>query len=222
MKSNITIRLALFFVIFSVLQLSAQVENVRLEQTPGDFTTHGLTLAPGDYQFEIANDGVDHQVGFVLVPQGKYETTDHIKEAYVRAPVDEGKSSLTSVVSLEPGVYEYFCPLNPTPKYILTVSDKIETVQLIQTTGKFQNESLELEAGQYQFDIVNSGVDHELGFVLVPQGKYDAASHIKEAYVKSTVPTGKSSMTSVVTLEAGVYEYFCPLNPTPKYTLTVK
>ena len=181
-----------------------------------------MTIAPGQYQFEIANNDVDHEVGFVLVPKGKYDATDHIKAAYVKAPVATGKSSMTDIVSLEAGEYEYFCPLNPTPKYSLTVSDKIKQVKLTQVPGKFKKENVTLKAGQYQFEIANSGVDHEVGFVLVPKGKYEPENHIKAAYVKSPVGTDKSSMTNVVSLEAGEYEYFCPLNPTPKYTLLVK
>ena len=97
------------------------IENVKLTQTPGKFDTENLTLAPGQYQFEIANSSVAHEVGFVLVPKGKYDAADHIKAAYVKAPVAKGTSSMTSVVDLAAGEYEYFCPLNPTPKYSLTV-----------------------------------------------------------------------------------------------------
>ena len=221
MKTNIVLTLTLLFISLSVTNISAQVQNIRLAQTTGAFETEELTLAPGEYQFEIANNGIDHEVGFVLVPKGKYDAEDHIKPAYVKAPVANGKSSMTSVVSLEAGEYEYFCPLNPTPKYSLTVADQVETLKLVQTPGKFETQNLNLTAGQYQFEIANDGIDHEVGFVLVPKGKYDAEDHIKPAYVKAPVAKGKSSMTSVVTLEAGEYEYFCPLNPTPKYSLTV-
>ena len=201
--------------------VNAQVEQVNLEQTPGKFTTENLTLEAGDYQFNIANKNVDHEVGFVLVPKGKYDATDHIKEAYVTKTVATGTSSMSSVVSLEAGEYEYFCPMNPTPKYALTVNNPVKQVNLEQTPGKFTTENVTLAAGDYQFNIANKDVDHEVGFVLVPKGKYDATDHIKEAYVTKTVATGTSSMSSVVSLEAGEYEYFCPMNPTPKYALTV-
>ncbi len=202
--------------------VKSSVENVKLEQITGAFSTTSLVLAPGQYQFEIANNDVDHEVGFVLVPKGKYEAADHIKAAYVKAPVAQGTSSMTNVVDLAAGEYEYFCPLNPTPKYSLMVSDEIENVKLTQMVGKFTKENLTLDAGQYQFEIANNDVDHEVGFVLVPKGKYDPANHIKAAYVKAPVAKGTSSMTNVVNLAAGEYEYFCPLNPTPKYSLTVK
>ncbi|MFK7783983.1 MAG: hypothetical protein AB8B56_02645, partial [Crocinitomicaceae bacterium] len=111
---------------------------------------------------------------------------------------------------------------NPTPKYKLTVVDQVETIKLAQTPGKFTKKKVKLAPGSYQFEIANDGVDHEVGFVLVPKGKYEATDHIKEAYVKAPVANGTSSLTSIVTLEAGEYEYFCPLNPTEKYKLTVK
>lgn len=207
---------------FSLTILSAQTQQLDLTQTPGIFTTESLTVAPGDYQFNIINDGVDHEVGFVLVPKGKYEMTDHIQAAYVKAPAATGKNSLTSIVTLAAGEYEFFCPLNPTPKYSLTVSDNIQRVNLEQAPGIFKTDKLSLKAGDYQFNIANGGVDHEVGFVLVPKGKYEMTDHIQAAYVKAPVATGKNSLTSVVTLEAGEYEYFCPLNPTPKYSLIVE
>gem|GEM_PF-452121 len=195
-------------------------QTVSLEQTPGVFTQESVTLAPGDYQFAIANKGVDHEVGFVLVPKGKYDAANHIKAAYVSAPVATNTTGKTSVVTLAKGEYEYFCPLNPTAKYPLTVTD-VNSISLTQTPGEFTQKSVTVAPGSYQFDIVNDGVDHEVGFVLVPKGKYDAANHIKAAYVSAPVATNTTGKTSVVTLEKGEYEYFCPLNPTAKNSLTV-
>lgn len=203
------------------LVVNEKVEMVKFEQTPGVFSNTSVALSAGTYQFEIANAGVAHEVGFVLVPKGKYDPANHIKAAYVKAPVANGSSSMTSVIELAAGEYEYFCPLNPTPKYTLMVHDKVETIKLEQTPGTFDKKNVSVPAGVYQFEIGNAGVAHEVGFVLVPKGKYDPANHIKAAYVKAPVANGSSSMTSVVELEAGEYEYFCPLNPTPKYNLTV-
>jgi len=220
MKYNLIATLSLFLVIFSFSPAFAQVQQITLAQTPGAFVIQNLTLAEGDYQFEIANNGVDHEVGFVLVPKGKYDAANHIKPAYVSTPVANGKSSLTSVVNLSAGDYEYFCPLNPTRKYALTVNAP-ESIKLTQVPGKFKTASLTVKEGAYQFEIANDGVDHEVGFVLVPKGKYEATDHIKPAYVSAPVANGKSSLTSVVNLSAGDYEYFCPLNPTEKYPLSV-
>lgn len=216
------IKLSLLAMVCSLTIITAQTQQVNLTQQPGIFKTAELELESGSYQFNIINEGVDHEVGFVLVPKGKYEAADHIKEAYVKAPVAPGKNSLTGQLTLAAGEYEYFCPLNPTPKYSLKVHNKVETVRLEQTPGVFNKSNLTLKAGDaYQFEIANQGVDHEVGFVLVPKGKYEMSDHITAAYVKAPVATGKNSLTNVLTLEAGEYEYFCPLNPTPKYNLTV-
>ena len=200
---------------------NAQVNQVNLDQTDGKFVQENVTLTPGDYQFNISNTNVDHEVGFVLVPKGKTGPEHHIKNAYVTAPVKSGASSPSNVVTLSAGEYEYFCPLNPTPKYTLTVRDDVEPIKLTQIEGRFENQEVTVSEGSYQFEIANSGVDHEVGFVLVPKGKYDASNHIKAAYVNAPVADGSSSKTGIVELSAGEYEYFCPLNPTPKYTLTV-
>lgn len=111
---------AFFFTITATTQ--AQVNIINLGQTPGEFTIKSLTLAPGDYQFEIANNGVGHDVGFVLAPKGKTDAAHHIKEAYVTTPVKNNSTSTSNVVTLTPGKYVYFCPLNPTEQYNLTVA----------------------------------------------------------------------------------------------------
>ncbi len=219
MRKGIVMLVAFFAI--GISAVTAQVQQVNLAQEPGVITTESLTLAAGDYQFNIANTNVETEVGFVIVPKGKYEMTDHIKEGYVKAPVKTGSSSMTSVVSLPAGEYEYFCPLNNTPKYSLTVVDDVEKITLGQVEGKFMVKSMELSKGSYQFEIMNNGVDHEVGFVLVKKGQYEMTDHIKEAYVKAPVANGSSSMTGIVDLEPGMYEYFCPLNPTPKYTIKV-
>ena len=204
------------------LTVKSNVEDIKLTQVPGKLKTESVVVKEGTYQFEIENEGVSHNVGFVLVPKGKYDASNHIKAAYVKAPVANGTSSMTNVVSLAAGEYEYFCPLNPTAKYPLTVSNNVKNIKLTQVPGKFKRESLTLNAGEYQFEIANEGVSHNVGFVLVPKGKYDASNHIKAAYVKAPVANGTSSMTNVVSLKPGEYEYFCPLNPTAKNSLTIK
>lgn len=218
MKKAIILTLVLMGILATI---NAQVQTIDLEQTKGAFTQSSVELVEGDYQFNISNNGVGHEVGFVLVPKGKYDAANHIKEAYVPAPVATGSEATTAVVSLAPGEYEYFCPLNATPKYTLTVRGDVKKIALEQTPGTFTVQSLTVKEGAYQFEISNAGVDQEVGFVVVPKGKYDAMDHIKTAYVTSTVPKGSSSTTGIVELTAGEYEYFCPLNKTPKYTLTV-
>ncbi len=106
---------------FTAKAQDAQIKQVKLEQTKGEFTVQSLTLEEGTYVFEIANSGVDHEVGFVIAPKGKTDQANHIKEAYVQSMVKDGTSSKTNEVKLTKGEYVYFCPLNPTPQYNLTV-----------------------------------------------------------------------------------------------------
>ena len=98
-----------------------KAKKISLTQTSGEFMTKELNLTEGTYVFEIANKDVDHQVGFVLAPKGKTDQANHIKAAYVKAPVATGSTSLTNEVTLAKGEYVYFCPLNPTPHYNLVV-----------------------------------------------------------------------------------------------------
>lgn len=98
-----------------------------------------------------------------------------------------------------------------------------ETIRLTQTPGKFTQTELTLEAGkQYVFDIDNQGVEHNVGFVITPANATGRQYHIKEAYLKNTISDGEHATSDVVTLPAGEYVYFCPLNPTPEYTITVE
>ena len=98
-----------------------------------------------------------------------------------------------------------------------------EKVSLVQTPGKFETTELTLEAGKpYVFEIANQGIDHNVGFVVAPKGKTDQKNHVKEAYVTKAVADGETSISNVVTLEKGEYVYFCPLNPTPQYTIIVE
>lgn len=103
-----------------------------------------------------------------------------------------------------------------------TFAQEAETVSLVQTEGEFETKQLTLEEGTYIFEVTNQGVDHPLGFVLAPKGKTDEAHHIKAAYVQKAIEDGETSTSQEVTLEKGEYEYFCPLNPTPHYTLVVE
>jgi len=92
---------------------------VSLEQTKGAFTQKTLTLKEGNYIFEISNNNVGHQVGFVLAPKSNPEA--HIKSAYVTKVVDNNSKETSNITTLEKGEYVYFCPMNPTPQYTLVV-----------------------------------------------------------------------------------------------------
>jgi plastocyanin len=100
---------------------------------------------------------------------------------------------------------------------------KSKVIKLKQTPGEFNKKELKLKAGEsYVFEITNKGVDHAVGFVVAPKGKPEQENHIKNAYVKETVKDGDSQMTSEVVLEAGEYIFFCPMNPTPQYSIIVE
>lgn len=100
-----------------------KMTTVSLEQTKGEFTQKSLTLKEGNYIFEIANNNVGHQVGFVLVPKGKdvSKPENHITTAYVTKAVENNTKETSKVTTLAKGEYVYFCPLNPTPQYTLTI-----------------------------------------------------------------------------------------------------
>ncbi|XMO87787.1 hypothetical protein AAFN75_05745 [Algibacter sp. AS12] len=101
----------------------AVVKTIALEQTPGEFTEKGLTVSPGTYVFEISNNHAAEKVGLVLVKKGDdaSKPENHIKTAYVTTAVTDGKTEKSNPTTLEAGEYVYFCPLNPTPQYTLTV-----------------------------------------------------------------------------------------------------
>ncbi|WBX73651.1 cupredoxin domain-containing protein [Tenacibaculum pacificus] len=98
----------------------------------------------------------------------------------------------------------------------------VKTVSLEQTKEAFTQKAITLSEGTYIFEISNSNVGKDVGFVLAPKGKVEAEHHIKNAYVTSLVKNNSKSTSKKVTLKKGEYVYFCPLNPTPQYTLTVK
>jgi hypothetical protein len=128
MKKIISILvIALTFTLTGNAQDSMKKESktsiVSLEQTKGAFTQQALTLKEGSYIFEISNNNVGGQVGFVLVPKGKdaSKPENHITTAYVTKVVDNNTKEKSNVTTLAKGEYVYFCPMNPTPQYTLTV-----------------------------------------------------------------------------------------------------
>lgn len=102
-----------------VLSMNAQdaaVKVLSLEQTSGEFTQKQVTVSEGTYVFEVANNGVDHEVGFVLVKKGQdvSDAANHIKTAYVTKTVATGAKQKSNPTTLTKGEYVYFCPMNPT------------------------------------------------------------------------------------------------------------
>lgn len=105
-------------------------------------------------------------------------------------------------------------------KEAMMKDSKATVVALEQTKGEFTQKTITLEEGQYIFEINNNNVGHEVGFVLAPKTNPDA--HIKTAYVTKVVKNNTTERSNVTTLAKGEYVYFCPMNPTPQYTLIVE
>lgn len=82
---------------------------------------------------------------------------------------------------------------------------------------------LTLKPGRYVFRVTNKDVPYELGFWLRSEG-YDWRNPVHKL-TKTSVSGGGlnpgATKDYVVDLKAGVYEYSCPLNPTPNYRLVV-
>ncbi len=105
----------------------------------------------------------------------------------------------------------------------LAKAQEPQKINLVQTTGKFDQTELKLEAGKaYVFEVENDGVDHLLGFVIAPKGKTDKDNHVQSAYLSKTIADGEKASSQEVVLEKGEYVYFCPLNPTPQYKIIVE
>ncbi|MBC6997812.1 hypothetical protein [Cytophaga sp. FL35] len=91
-----------------------------------------------------------------------------------------------------------------------------KTITLEQTPGEFTKKQLTVSEGTYVFEIVNNGIDHKVGFVLVEKGKdiSKPENHIQTAYVTAPVATDSKQNSKPTVLSKGEYVYFCPLNPT--------
>ncbi len=95
---------------------------IELAQIPGEFEPKELSLKPGKYIFKVSNKSVDHKVGLALVEltadgkDGKQVPNSGLDHYPVAKEI-----GTSGVVELKAGKYAYFCPLNPTPHYILTV-----------------------------------------------------------------------------------------------------
>ncbi len=102
---------------------------------------------------------------------------------------------------------------------------RVKTIALEQTSGEFTQKHLTVNEGTYIFEVSNSGVDHNVGFVLVEKGKdiSKPENHIQTAYVTAPVGTDSKQTSKPTNLKKGEYVYFCPLNPTSTdNTLTVQ
>ena len=126
MKKVISILvIALAFTLTSNAQdaMAKAVKTISLEQTKGEFVQKAITVSEGTYVFEVANNHAAKEVGLVLIKKGADASNpeNHIQSAYVTEVVKDGETQTTNATTLEKGEYVYFCPLNPTPQYTLTV-----------------------------------------------------------------------------------------------------
>lgn len=195
------------------LMAKAEPTVINLSQITGEYTTHSLNLTPGDYIFEVTNTEVDKDLGFYLQDGSDAQ----VANSGLQALVGKGETSRTGVVTLTEGDYQYSCPLNPTEKYGLTVGAP-QVIELSQVTGEYVEGELTLAPGQYIFEVTNTEVDKGLGFYL--QAADD--SQVANSGLKALANKGETQRSGLVTLTAGTYQYSCPLNPTPHYTVTVK
>lgn len=120
MKKLIAVVVLAFGTAFSVNAQDKMMKEthkvISLEQTTGEFTQKQITVSEGTYVFEVSNNAVGHDVGFVLVQKGKdiSNPENHIKTAYVTEVVPTGKKQTSKPTTLAKGEYVYFCPMNPT------------------------------------------------------------------------------------------------------------
>ncbi len=97
------------------------------------------------------------------------------------------------------------------------MKDEVTVIQLSQTPGAYETKALALTPGKYIFEVTNKNVDKKLGFYLTDATK----TQVSNSGLASLVKKGETARTGIVELKAGDYNYNCPLNPTPLYTLTV-
>ena len=92
-------------------------EVIQLSQVTGEYVEGELSLAPGQYIFEVTNTEVDKGLGFYL------QATDdsQVENSGLEALATKGQTQRSGVVTLTAGTYRYSCPLNPTPHYTITV-----------------------------------------------------------------------------------------------------
>lgn len=193
--------------------MKAEPTVIHLDQVEGEYVTQELNLTPGDYIFEVTNTEVEKGLGFYL----QDAAGDQVKNSGLSSLVKNGETSRTGIVTLTEGSFQYSCPLNPTPHYTVNVGAP-KVIELTQHEGVYNEGNLELAPGYYVFEVTNAEVDKGLGFYL----QDGEGAQVKDSGLKALVGKGETNTSGVVFLSAGTYQYSCPLNPTPHYTVTVK
>ncbi len=99
--------------------MAGETNVIDLTQKVGIFNEGNLKLKPGKNIFSVKNEDVDHEVGFALSKKGFLMK----KNMTGFGELHEGQTKESEAVDLKPGEYQYFCPLNPTPQYTITVEE---------------------------------------------------------------------------------------------------
>ena len=98
-------------------------------------------------------------------------------------------------------------------------TDDVTVVQLSQIEGMYENTNLSLTPGKYIFEVTNKNVAKKLGFYLT--SATGTKAQVDNSGLSNLVAKGETARTGIVELTEGTYQYSCPLNPTPHYSLTV-
>lgn len=94
------------------------VQYVYLTEGPSYFAEDSITVKNGPIVFYVTNDA-DREVTFTIAPYGDRSA----EKAVFSLRVPQGQTA-THRAELEPGLYEYCCPMNPTEWYPLTVTSE--------------------------------------------------------------------------------------------------
>lgn len=100
------------------------------------------------------------------------------------------------------------------------IIEGVTLIKLAQVPGEYETTELNLPPGKYIFEVVNKNVDKGLGFWLTPTDNPKA--QVTNSGLSKLVGKGEVARTGLVELSAGEYQYSCPLNPTPHYSIHVQ
>ena len=102
------------------------------------------------------------------------------------------------------------------PAKVVEEHDGVQYVYLTEGPAYFAEDSIRVKAGSVVFYVTNEA-DREVTLTVAPFGDRSA----ENAIFSLRVPKGQTA-THRAELEAGLYEYSCPINSTEWYPLTVE
>ena len=130
------------------------------------------------------------------------------------------KTNMKTIFQILTVALVFLSPLASFAQTSGTLIEDVTVVQLSQVPGEYETTELNLPPGKYVFEVTNRNVDKGLGFYLTPATAAD--QQVANSGLSKLVGEGETARTGVVELTAGEYQYSCPLNPTPHYTITVE